>query len=85
MTQHRAGPSAEYGDHPASPLTLADMTDAVDALLNATQLSSCNPVLESPSAHPDGQELPPADNTVLSFRQIPNSTVQRTRTNFFHV
>jgi hypothetical protein len=82
MTQHCAWASAEHGGHPASPLTLANMTDAIDASPNPTQLPSCEPVLESPTSHAKVQELLATDHAVLSLSQVPNTMVQRTKRTF---
>ena len=51
MTQYCVGTSAEDGGHPAGSVALADVTYAVDTLLNAAQLPSCNPPLDGTSAH----------------------------------
>jgi hypothetical protein len=58
------------------------VTDCIDAPLNATKLASGDSVLDRPSPESEPQELPPADDPVLSLRQIPDLSINRTKRRF---
>jgi hypothetical protein len=63
-------------------MTLADMTNAVDTLLNPAQLPPCNSGLNGAPAHSKRQKLPSTDDAVLSLGEIAYATIQRRRGTF---